>query len=507
MKKKLNIAIFLVLVLSAVSALAETGVEALHLRKINNETVLKIDLSGPFQFSHQSEVAKDGKPNRIIIDLFPAVHKLGKKVFAQLPTSLVTSIRTSQFAVQPEKVVRVVLDLQEQAIYRIEKSGDFVFIYVPDNSPDFAEWSSNNQQELGKPIERVVPQPAVKAEPLSQQVETEVMEKPSVQARNLPQEIPTVEAITSSVEAESPIGSVTREESSSEESSVMTTVENLMPLRTFSRPQQSRFIDEEMARASQPAVVQETRAVSPAYQPENEPTVATTVSPETSEVSTSIESTVVAAVEPEPKPQVESVAASTPQTTETPVAETKASDSSVKGSEVALKTQDLYHDTGVLVREISPDDLPAIDPTALAEVSPDDSTGQKPTSRFRRDGYFPAKLKGTIVAEFPQRMVIEYAPGVFRDPFETLINETKQNEGPQEKRIPDVETSRLVGILESSSGKNRALLEDLDGFGYILKAGDKVKKGYVERIDSDKAFFQLFEYGWSRTIALYLGRN
>ncbi len=506
MKKKLNMAIFLVLVLGAVSTLAETGVEALHLRKINNETVLKIDLSGPFQFSHQSEVAKDGKPNRIIIDLFPAVHKLGRKVFTQLPTSLVTSIRTSQFAVQPEKVVRVVLDLQEQAIYRIEKSGDFVFIYVPDNSPDFAEWSSNNQQEPSKPVEKEVPQSVVRAEPPSQPVETAVIEKPSAQADNPPQEIPTVEAMTS-VEAEPPTEAVSQEEVSSEESSVMATVENLMPLRTFSRPQQSRFIDEEMAKTSQPAFAQETPAATPVYQPENEPTVVTTTSPETSEVSTNVESTVVAAVAPEIAPQVESVAVPTPQTAETPVAETKATDSSVKGSEVALKSQDLYHDTGVLVQEISPDDLPAIDPTALAEVSPDDSTGQKPTSRFRRDGYFPAKLKGTIVAEFPQRMVIEYAPGVFRDPFETLINETKQNEGPQEKRIPDVETSRLVGILESSSGKNRALLEDLDGYGYILKAGDKVKKGYVERIDSDKAFFQLFEYGWSRTIALYLGRN
>ena len=111
------------------------------------------------------------------------------------------------------------------------------------------------------------------------------------------------------------------------------------------------------------------------------------------------------------------------------------------------------------------------------------------------------------MAEFPQRMVIEYAPGEFRDPFETLIDDTRQSNGPRENRIPDVETSRLVGVLESNNGDNRALLEDLDGYGYILKAGDKVKKGYVDKIDADKAFFQLFEYGWSRTIALFLGHN
>lgn len=506
MKKRFNIAILLILAFSAASALAESGVEALHLRKINNETVLKIDLSGPFQFSHQSEVAKDGKPNRIIVDLFPAVHKLGHKVFAQLPPSLVTSIRTSQFAVQPEKVVRVVLDLQEQAIYRIEKSGNFVFIYIPDNSPDFAEWASNNQPETAKPVEKSVTEPAVAVEQLSQPTETAVIEKPAAPEDNPPIQTPAVEAMTS-VEAKEPTETVTQEELSPEEPNEMATVENLMPQRSYSRPQQSRFIEEEMAKSYSPVVAQAAPPESPVLQPEIEPTAAIAVSPETTEASTAVESTVVAAVEPEAVPQAESVVVPTPQTAPLPAAETKVTDSSVKGSEVALKTQDLYHDTGVLVQEISPDDLPAIDPTALAEASLEDSTGQKPTSRFRRDGYFPAKLKGTIVAEFPQRMVIEYAPGVFRDPFETLINETKQNEGPQEKRIPDVETSRLVGILESSSGKNRALLEDLDGYGYILKAGDKVKKGYVERIDSDKAFFQLFEYGWSRTIALYLGRN
>src|SRR3989304_3544509 len=99
MNKRISIIFVTFLALTAVSALAETAVDALHLKKINNETVLKIDLSGPFQFSHQAEVAKDGKPHRIIVDLFPAVHNLGQKVFAKLPQSLVASIRTSQYAV------------------------------------------------------------------------------------------------------------------------------------------------------------------------------------------------------------------------------------------------------------------------------------------------------------------------------------------------------------------------------------------------------------------------
>ena len=70
-----------------------------------------------------------------------------------------------------------------------------------------------------------------------------------------------------------------------------------------------------------------------------------------------------------------------------------------------------------------------------------------------------------------------------------------------------VETSRLVGVLESADGKNRALLEDMDGNGYIVKPGDKVKKGYVSKIYNDRALFQLFEYGWSRTVALRLNEG
>ena len=131
----------------------------------------------------------------------------------------------------------------------------------------------------------------------------------------------------------------------------------------------------------------------------------------------------------------------------------------------------------------------------------------KPTSRFRRKPTFPAKLKGTIVAEFPTRIVMKYRPGTGRDPFKNLLTDTKGTNSPIQKKIPDVETAKLVGILESADGQKRALLEDHDGYGYILKSGDKIKKGYVGKIYSDKAYFKLFEYGWSRTVALYMSLN
>lgn len=107
-----------------------------------------------------------------------------------------------------------------------------------------------------------------------------------------------------------------------------------------------------------------------------------------------------------------------------------------------------------------------------------------------------------MVAEFPKRLVIKYKARGRRDPFASLLDETRTYDSPIEQRIPNVEGTKLVGIIEAENGSNRALLEDKEGYGYILKSGDKVRNGYVLRVENDKVYFQIFEYGWSRTIAL-----
>jgi hypothetical protein len=107
-----------------------------------------------------------------------------------------------------------------------------------------------------------------------------------------------------------------------------------------------------------------------------------------------------------------------------------------------------------------------------------------------------------MVAEFPKRLVIKYKARNHRDPFATLIDDTKTYDNPIEQRVPNVEGLRLVGIIEAQGGANQALFEDNTGYSYILKSGDKVKKGYVLRVETDRVYFQIFEYGWSRTVAL-----
>lgn len=170
-------------------------------------------------------------------------------------------------------------------------------------------------------------------------------------------------------------------------------------------------------------------------------------------------------------------------------------------------------DSSPVVPEVAVSDSSAetADSTLLAEGenAPDmtDSTDLKSTARFRRNPAAQAKIKGTMVAEFPKRLLIRYEAESYRDPFAPLIDNTRTNDSPFEARIPNVEGLRLVGIIESESGDNRALLEDKSHYSYMLKSGDKVQKGYVIRVEEDKIYFQIFEYGWSRTIALTIYEN
>lgn len=111
------------------------------------------------------------------------------------------------------------------------------------------------------------------------------------------------------------------------------------------------------------------------------------------------------------------------------------------------------------------------------------------------------KKSGVKIESFPKRKLVEYKPLNNRDPFKPLIG----TGGVQlvAGKLPAVENLTLVGILEEESG-NRALFEDSEGNGYILKPLDPVNNGYLVSVKKDKVIFQITEYGWTRTVALNL---
>jgi hypothetical protein len=169
-------------------------------------------------------------------------------------------------------------------------------------------------------------------------------------------------------------------------------------------------------------------------------------------------------------------------------------------------------EAGPVVASVEPADIPAPAPAEDEEALDDVMAADllpavDQPSKYRRDAARNVILKQTQVVEFPKRIVTAYEVSEGRDPFETLVDETKPSKGSIENRLANVETLLLVGLLESETGKTAALLEDVDGIGYILKPGDPVKNGYVSDINDDAVLFQINEYGWSRTVVKELDKE
>ncbi len=470
----LSVSILLMAVLTV--AADDARVSTLNLSPQSGETVLKIDVSGPFQFVHETAEAKDGKPFRVVVDIFPAIHELSQKDFIDLPKTMVSSIRTSQYSTDPENVVRVVCDLDETVMYRVEKKGSSVYLYLPDKkSGNFASWSS----PVKAPVTVAKISNDIKDEPVKKVVKKKVVKKALTTAPP-PAKTPKKETVTLAKHYE------TKSSDTIDHEKFLSTQKSSQKVLAVSNQQTVAVPTPKSKPVKKNAVVKKVQVVKPVVK--STPTVATAVTPAKEEVA---KKEVVKVDPPKAEPKSgQPVQEYTMVKKTAPVKE--------ENEKKAAKTAPVVKKSEAKPKEVASTEVKK---TAKSE---DD---QKPTSRFRRKPTFPNKLKGTIVAEFPTRIVMKYNPGTGRDPFDNLLTDTKGTDNPIQKKIPDVETAKLVGTLESTDGNKRALLEDHDGYGYILKSGDKIKKGYVGKIYSDKAYFKLFEYGWSRTVALYMSIN
>jgi Tfp pilus assembly protein PilP len=97
----------------------------ISLEKEGNFTKLTIYADKPFEFVHSTAETEDGKPYRVIIDCQDAIYNLPQHNFIKsLPPGTIKAIRTSQFQTEPEKIVRIVLDLNKPAIYKVVERGE-----------------------------------------------------------------------------------------------------------------------------------------------------------------------------------------------------------------------------------------------------------------------------------------------------------------------------------------------------------------------------------------------
>jgi len=103
----------------------------------------------------------------------------------------------------------------------------------------------------------------------------------------------------------------------------------------------------------------------------------------------------------------------------------------------------------------------------------------------------------------PQREKIVYRTMGRRDPFAPLI---RVGAAYNAAALPDINGLRMVGVLHDIKN-SWGLFEDANGYGYILKQGDRVRNGRLAKLTKNKAFFQLTEFGWSRSVQLDLERE
>ena len=462
MKKTMYILIaFAVLFAVSVNASQVNNVE---LQYHDGFTSAVISIDGPVRFTHQTEEAKDGKPFRVIVDILSATHELGSKNFYQLPNCPIKAIRTSQFSVSPEKIVRFVFDMDSERVYRIDTDNNSVSLFFSDKSTaKFANWSSAQyiaeQKQKNQPVKIASVQsnetPAV-----------QVATTPEKSASELNKSINTdrLASLGTSTPASTPQAN---KPVSKPQPTVTKKVENYGP--EINQDQLAKDLDAEKTTLAKAEADKKAQALAKAEADKKAQALAKAEADKKAQA--------LAKAEADKKAQALAKAEADKKAQALAKAEADKKAQALAKAEADKKAQ------------------------ALAQA---DEEKQKSTSRFRRNPV-SNKIKGTMVAQFPKRLVVQYKSKSYRDPFATLIDESKTYNNPIEKKIPNVEGLRLVGIIQAEQkSDNSALFEDNDGYGYILKTGDKVRKGYVLRVNSDKVYFQIFEYGWSRTVALTL---
>ena len=142
-----NFALLLAFVLAvAGTAHSASLITNLALEKKGDFTYFTIFAQDKINFAHFILPAKDDKPHRIVVDLEDAIHKLPRNNFQNLPPGTVKGVRTSQYQVEPKKITRIVLDLEEPVIYKVAEQGkenQVTFSLSTKKDPPSLSWAAD----------------------------------------------------------------------------------------------------------------------------------------------------------------------------------------------------------------------------------------------------------------------------------------------------------------------------------------------------------------------------
>jgi len=510
--KKLSVIVLVVLffgafLVSTSPAWGSCRIENISLKKDGNFTKICVYADKPFEFIHSTEEAKDGKPYRVIIDCKDAIFGLPQHNFKKgLPPGIIKAIRTSQFQTVPERIVRVVLDLNGPVVYKMidtgtEKKATIAILTTQD--PDFPMWAAVKEKEKDQKIAmekkqtkvasaEAVPQKDQKSDKSQTSLlsaesspELEVSEKEKAEPtqkeriyRRAVSYTDTGEVVLSAEkkpvllsQTQSEDEDIKKEEVSQiikqepalflpkftpEVSSRQTTEQ----IQSFSHREEARRIEEDKTQkdVSSPSVSQSSskqslsKRRSPRRQIDRSP------------------------VPLGPFPEGQSSEAEATEKTKITEAGTEGKEDVSTGTPGSIQKG--------IGRILGPEPVAAKESHALAESLILIQTPQE-----------------SELGLVPKRKMVYYNSGTRRDPFLPLTERQDMSFG--EASLPLFENLKLVGILKDEEG-NRALLENELGFGYILMNGDRIKNGYIISVEDDRAFFHVEEYGGYQIMVLEL---
>lgn len=506
-------------------------IKNLELISVDGGVRVRVHTASKIPFAHQIESPKNGKPHRIILDCQDADHFLGANKFSSLPSSVISRIRTSQFSVKPQHITRIVLDLKKEAFYRVEQTNTHIDLFITDRSARrFSTWSSaqfvaemkkSEVQSSAAPVSKPAVEVA-KAEATSNKETTpKIVEKNSVSSSlsNAPLKPAVTVAKASNKQSkvapkvaqnpgaqQKPVTvakAPAKQTKATPKVAVKKTAEKSMAKPTV-QPKTVTVAKAPAAQVKAPVLKKTANKAAPAKQPKATSTVAK--APATL-AKAAPKNPNVQSVKPANKVEkAQKPAIAKKQVVASPVAKPAAKSAAVaKVDQTKAKSADVRVDkssatSGASLFASTANASPNVD-TAPAN---EEDKGYSATFRRSAVAKRKAKLKGTQVAQFPKRLTIKYKSQGTRDPFQSLFKDENKDDNGMTMGLPNVEALAMVGTLKDVKGKTRGLFEDIDGRGYILAKGDKVRNGTVLKVTEHKAYFQIFEYGWSRTVALSL---
>jgi hypothetical protein len=458
----------------------------ISLEKMGKFTKLTIYADQPFEFVHSTLEEKDGKPYRVIIDCKNAIFNLPQHNFKKdLPSGTIKAIRTSQFQTEPERIVRIVLDLDKPVIYKVAEKGEDqrgAIAILTAQEPDFPFWAATKREKASSEGK------------LASSISLEKTAKEISEAED--------NLLTSS-ENRSRFDFEQSENAKGEEVKKRTTFEKPLSFADTSEIN----IEKEISQVSiaKPETEKKDAKIRKKVSGQTDEKMVLATSATSPEVFSSLnrENKKLQSAQGEDKEAETNVEKDASKSSSKHLGKKEyIQEEPLLSQAEAISSADEVEKTTKEPPEENKTDslnLPAKE-GKVALLSPEEkSTKQKAGSP--ESLAVISKPEGTVLELVPQRGIIHYHGEGKRDPFVPLTERISAELG--EIPLPTFESLKLVGVLKDETG-NRALLEDERGYGYIMKNGDKIKNGYVVSVEDNKVIFQIQEYGWSRTIALEL---